>query len=563
MLLRKHLLGAVIKGVDQHRFDRIVEITLEKRGRVILELFSRGNLIVVDEKGAIVTILESQEWKDRTLKAGQPYKYPPETPDIRGIPFGDFLTILSAPKDIVKIMAADLGLGADYAKEVLARAGIDPNSRSTKESGEKAYAELKRMLESETKANIVLDGMAIDVVPFEMESYKVYEKLAKTDFNSAVDEYFTGLRAEGKKGNATRDYEKELGRIDVMVEKQKEAIASMKKDAEMFKENGDMIYARFQDIDAILQGIKQAKLEGKNWMRFLTEKGIKVTNPEERKFEFGGMEISIDHSVAENASYYYEKSKRSRSRLEGARVALGESEAEHERISQKKSRFEQHLASGPVEKRKAEWYEKFRWFVSSDGFLVIGGKDAGTNEVLIKKHTEPSDIVLHSTVRGAPFFIIKNPDKKAIPETTKGEAAEAAASYSSAWMDELGSADVYAVRPDQVSKTPNSGEYLTRGAFVIRGERELFKGVPLKVAVGFIVEDAQVEVVGGPESAVRSKTKHYVNVGVGNMKSAELTEEIKANILRRTNKEDGQRIKKVSLGEIQKWIPSGKGMVLK
>jgi hypothetical protein len=129
-------------------------------------------------------------------------------------------------------------------------------------------------------------------------------------------------------------------------------------------------------------------------------------------------------------------------------------------------------------------------------------------------------------------------------------------------MDELGSVDVYAMKPDQVTKTPQSGEYLTRGAFVIRGEREWFKGIPLKIAIGFL-PGSFVETVGGPESAVRSRTRHYVNIGVGDMKSNRLSEEIKANILRRTSKEDGQRIKKVAPGEIQKWIPSGKGMVLK
>ena len=38
--------------------------------------------------------------------------------------------------------------------------------------------------------------------------------------------------------------------------------------------------------------------------------------------------------------------------------------------------------------RKQEWYEKFHWFFSSEDFLCIGGKDATSNEIIIKKHTE-------------------------------------------------------------------------------------------------------------------------------------------------------------------------------
>jgi len=46
-----------------------------------------------------------------------------------------------------------------------------------------------------------------------------------------------------------------------------------------------------------------------------------------------------------------------------------------------------------------EWYEKFRWFISSDDFLILGGRDATSNEIVIKKHTEKNDLVFHR-----PFF---------------------------------------------------------------------------------------------------------------------------------------------------------------
>jgi len=39
----------------------------------------------------------------------------------------------------------------------------------------------------------------------------------------------------------------------------------------------------------------------------------------------------------------------------------------------------------PLQKKKVElenrqWYEKFRWFTSSEGFLVVAGKDTVSNE---------------------------------------------------------------------------------------------------------------------------------------------------------------------------------------
>ena len=45
-------------------------------------------------------------------------------------------------------------------------------------------------------------------------------------------------------------------------------------------------------------------------------------------------------------------------------------------------------------------------------------------------------------------------------------------------------ADCYLIKGDQVSKTPESGEFLKKGGFVIRGERRYFKDVPLGIALG-------------------------------------------------------------------------------
>ena len=54
--------------------------------------------------------------------------------------------------------------------------------------------------------------------------------------------------------------------------------------------------------------------------------------------------------------------------------------------------------------KKREWYEKFHWFFSSEGFLCVGGKDATSNEVIIKKHLEKNDLVLHTDMAGSPLL---------------------------------------------------------------------------------------------------------------------------------------------------------------
>ena len=139
---------------------------------------------------------------------------------------------------------------------------------------------------------------------------------------------------------------------------------------------------------------------------------------------------------------------------------------------------------------------------------MVAGKDTVSNEVLIKKYTTQEDAVFHAEVSGAPFTVVKA-EGKPISEQTLREAGEFAASFSRAWRENAGSADVYWVKVDQLSKSGPSGESVPHGAFAVVGKRNWTRSVPLKVAVGIIVNE-ETSFVGGPVDAVKAKTKTYV-----------------------------------------------------
>ncbi len=271
--------------------------------------------------------------------------------------------------------------------------------------------------------------------------------------------------------------------------------------------------------------------------------------------------IDLKKSVFGNAEFYYEESKRAKEKVKGARKALeetlkkiGELEKNHE-ISKAGVGIKEKITRGK------RWYETFRWFYSSDKFLVVGGKDATTNEILIKKHLEKKDLVFHADIHGAPFFIIKNPENLEIPEGTKEETAQMAATYSSAWKSGIGGCDVYYVHPEQVSKTPPSGEYIAKGAFMIYGKKDWFRGLKLEITIGFKIND-EAMVIAGPESAIIPNSDYHVKIGIGDEKSGELSKKIKEFILKKAKKEDIEKIKKVDIQEIQGFIPAGKGRLI-
>src|SRR3989338_6650919 len=116
------------------------------------------------------------------------------------------------------------------------------------------------------------------------------------------------------------------------------------------------------------------------------------------------IELDLTKDVNANAAVYFEKAKKCRHKLKGAEEALAKSK---EKLSQllKKNSKELEKAEKEVKiEREKKWYEKFRWFISSEGFLCIGGRDATSNEIIIKKHTEKNDIVFHTEAPGSPFF---------------------------------------------------------------------------------------------------------------------------------------------------------------
>ncbi len=175
------------------------------------------------------------------------------------------------------------------------------------------------------------------------------------------------------------------------------------------------------------------------------------------------------------------------------------------------------MQSVPIRENEP-WYDRFRWFHTSDDYLVIGGRNADQNEELVKKYLEPGDQVLHTQAHGGPVTVLKATDPSEasssdieLPDSSIEEAAQFAVSYASVWKDGRYAGDVYAVDSDQVTKTPESGEYLEKGGFAIRGDRTYYDDTPVGVAVGIQCEP-YTRVIGGPPSAIEGQAETMIEL---------------------------------------------------
>lgn len=252
------------------------------------------------------------------------------------------------------------------------------------------------------------------------------------------------------------------------------------------------------------------------------------------------LEIFLDKPLEQSAAVYFERAKKAKKKLEGAKVALGHTRKELLRLMDEKDLEERKLKEEKTkETRKLEWYEKFHWFISSEGFLCIGGRDSTTNEILVKKHADKDDLVFHTKIEGSPFFVIKAENRK-IGEATLSEAAQATASYSKGWKLGMSSLETFYVEPEQLSKTAPQGEYITKGAFTVKGKMNIIH-VKLELAIGTTKEG---KIIGGPVEAVKKNSEKYAVLEQGREQTGDIAKQLHKKL-------GGE------LDDIMRFIPAG------
>lgn len=299
---------------------------------------------------------------------------------------------------------------------------------------------------------------------------------------------------------------KEFEKLERIRKSQEKALEKWQKKEKEYRKIGKLLYERYDEAEEQLD-------EGKG------------------RIEIDDIIFDVDPKkpVVANANIYFERAKRAKKKIKGLKKAMKELYKKRVKVKEKKP-----------EKKKREWYDKFRWFESTDGFLVVAGKDARTNEQLIRKYMKPKDLVFHTDITGSPFVLIKNPENKKIPPQTILEAAEFCGSYSKAWKVGIAAVDVYYIRPDQVKKKGG----LPTGSFMIYGKREWVRRIPVKVAIA--VEGN--EICYGPEDMVKKKTSKYVVVVPGDTPAHEIRKEIRKRLKTKV--------------EVERIIPYGRGQIL-
>jgi predicted ribosome quality control (RQC) complex YloA/Tae2 family protein len=384
------------------------------------------------------------------------------------------------------------------------------------------------------------DTLYENFVPFQFSQYAGQRFIEFSDFDSAVDEYFS--KVEGQKVEAQR-LEQEgsfVKRLDKVREDNQKRVQSLVDAEERARRMATLIEQNAEVVDAIIQTIngyiarqidwnaladlvKQEKKKGNPLASMIHklkleqnavvvllytpddkydesddaaeeaessdeegeegEEKLEKADAREVK-EATAIEIDLSISAHKNSEKYFTATKKATDKkqktMDAANLAMKRAE------KKARSELKEVKLKASIQKlRSPYWFEKFNWFVTSEGFIVVSGRDAQQNELLYKRYLAKGDAYIHADVHGASTCIVKNPTGEPIPPRTLLEAGTLSVCHSAAWKNRV-LTSAWWVEESQVSKTAPTGEYLSTGSFMIRGKKNLLPPAGLVMGFGIL-----------------------------------------------------------------------------
>lgn len=518
--LRKMISNARIESVRQVDFDRIVIVDL-MRGeeyQLVIELFGDGNLLLVKDD-RILNCLFSRRWRHREVRPGAEYLFPPGRFNPLVADLSSFSSAMrESTSDVVRTLATSINLGGQYAEEVCLRADVEKNL----EASALSEVEVKRLFDAMTAMiddvrdcpdpRVVLEGEEmIDVTPVPLKQYSDVPSEGYETFSEAVHNYLGGAP------EPLEITDKVLLKLERQLERQKGSVDERLRDAEELSSTAELLYMHYQEVSDLLDALKAMK--GSPWeeIRSTGESMDMVRSVDPSKHRVGilldGRKVSLDYELGidANANLMYQRSKELKEKARRAGDALRDTESKIEK--RKKGLAKEEESRGGAVPTKQFWFERYKWFLTASGKLVIAGRDARTNDQVVKKHLKPEDRYAHADVHGAPSVILKMGSEASEEELR--EVCTFALAHSKAWNAGVKEGSAYWVLPDQVSKAPISGEFIPRGAFIIRGKRNYFHHIVMEMAVGEIDHEGGRKIMCSPRETMESLSERYVVISPG------------------------------------------------
>jgi len=553
--LRSDLLRLKLTKIDQMGAERIAYLTFsgfDKEFIIIGEFFGDGNIILCNKEMKILALLHSIDVRHRKLQVGLTYTPPPENSvNIFNMTQKDIEEILSSSMPTAKWIGRTLGLPTKYAEEICRISKIDSKisgNQLTINDAKKIFDAVKEIINNVVEGNheavIVKDGKNSDVYPIRLgNDEKHYMNVSS--FMEGLDILFTETIVEIGKSIQTSSVNKNVTELENKLEEQTKAISIVREKSSKIANVAKSISSLVSQGVSSIEDSKAVEELRKQGAEIKSEKGIFVIKIDDEKIK-----INPKASLLTISSRLFDESKKQSAAIISIEKLKRKTEKKLEKEMSQVKVAEESITYSEI--RKKNWYERYRWFYTSDRILAIGGRDSSSNTAIIRKHIEKNDKIFHADIHGSPFFILKN-DKKEILPTSLNEIAHATVCFSRAWREAMYGLNAYWVEPEQVKKAAPSGQFLPKGSFVIEGQRNYVNISTLKLAVGLVKQNTDYLISCGPPQPIKKNSICYVIIEPAGYEMVEIAKKIKLEFNKMTNNVS----KSLSIDEFVRVLPAG------
>jgi predicted ribosome quality control (RQC) complex YloA/Tae2 family protein len=482
--LRKHVNRKRFALVEQVDFDRVYRFIFEdtERLRVYVEVPPPGNIIVTDMNDRIILCLREYITGTRTVREGSIYTPPVQKRrDPRTLSHEEILDFLKREKTFGAAIGKYIALPKKYVNLLAQRIGVSNESETSliADRVNEIHIQITKIIEEARQSptpSLMLSEGEREIFCVKVEPAEIYSSISEI-----CDKiYIPTLLESTEKDKIKEELERTISKLKLKAKEMEDEASTLRKLASVVQHT--------QTIEESKEILKIHKVDLPSYK---------------------------SNSPASLSSALYDKAKEVEKKRKQVLEAIKKIERRVE------SRKEEGIKPIPIRKRERRWFEKFRWFFTSEGKLAIGGRDANSNTVLIRRHVEEKDTVYHADIHGSPFFVLKKGIEQSENEIL--EVAQATVAYSSAWKIGLGAADAFWVYREQVSSSAPSGQYLPKGSFLITGKKNYVRHVLLQLAVGI---DKEGKVTAGPETAISKWAVCYAVIEPFKGKNSEVAKKI-------------------------------------
>jgi len=556
--LRSDLLRLKLKKIEQIGAERIAYFIFEGFGKefvLVGEFFGDGNILLCNKDMKILALQHSIEVRHRKLRVGLEYAQPPKSElDIFNMTESDLEGLKTTDLVAAKWFGRTLGLPKKYVEAVFEMARINPKKIGnllTNEDVTKIFETVKQIISDVISGNhepMIVRNERTEVIPVKLGKLEG-EIIPVDSFIKGLDTVFTENIIEKGKSVQSSGSDKKIKSLETQISEQTKAIETVKDKSKNITNIANSLYQMISTgITSIEDNSAQIILATNN-AKLVSEKGISLMVIQDEKIK-----INTKSPLQSIASVLFNEAKKQSGAISSIQAIKEKTEKKLEKF-QSKTESEKELFV-VTEIRKKSWYERYRWFYTSDGFLTIGGRDAASNSAVVRKHLVKNDKIFHGDIFGSPFFIIK--DAQNVPDTSMNEIAHATVCFSRAWREGLYGVSAYWVYPEQVKKAAPSGEFLPKGSFTIEGQRNFIKSETLRLAVGIMPEEEDYVLTCGPPEPIKKNSICYAIIEPHGLEMAESAKKIRIEFLKIYE----EITKKINIDEFVRALPAGKSQII-